>query len=90
MSIAQTIASNLPAILQAAAPIVASLGAVAIAWIARRDAKKATADVAQTKAATNRLIDVSHALYNKTYNVRPLSKASEPVKPFPTIPEKLQ
>jgi hypothetical protein len=90
MSIAQTIASNLPAILTAAVPIVASIASVIIAWMARRDAKKATADVAQTKVATNRLIDVSHALYNKAYNVKLLSKANEPVKPFPVIPEKLQ
>lgn len=86
MSIAQIIASNLPAILTALAPIVASLGAIAIAWIARRDAKKAQADVAQTKVATNQLIDVSHALKSISTHAS-LSKAS---KPFPTIPEKLQ
>lgn len=84
-----TLIEQLPAIITAFAPIVASLGAVAIAWLGYRKAAQANAGVTATKAATNQLIDVTKALYNKTHNVKLLSKATEPVKPFPAIPEKL-
>lgn len=91
--VAVTIANNLPAILTALAPIIASIGGLVIAYFNLR------AKLAETRAATNKLIEVTKALRDNakhTTGVKKLSKTLSDDIPrmappeIPEVPELLE
>ncbi len=91
-SVAVVLANNLPAILTALAPIVASIVGLVIAYFNLKE------KLAETRAATNQLINATKALRSRAEGVVPTTKVHSMSSgaefsvetPIPEVPEKLK